>query len=838
MHPEAATELTPERWRRIEAIFHAALQMPESRRADFLAGSCAGDDALLAELQRLLFAFEDEKRFRPPVAVIEPKGRLGETIGGYKLDAELGQGGMGTVYLAHRVDGEFDQQVALKVVSSHLRTQFFTERFRTERQILAGLNHAHITRLLDGGVSASGDPYLAMEHVDGAPIDRYCDEKLLTIPDRIRLFLQACSAVEYAHRNLVVHRDLKPGNVLVTKDGNAKLLDFGTAKLLQAAPAGSTTTRFHAMTLRYASPEQLRGEPVSTSMDVYSLGVMLYELAAGAWPFGDPDSPIAGLERAVRDVDPKPPGSVITDEAAKLRSTPKAKLAGVLEGDLRDVIAKAIDADSRRRYGSVEQLSADLRRYLGGRPVLAREHTWLYRGARFAQRHRRLLAAAAVLSVVLGFAILTAVQEYGREQRRMVQVRNLSQSYLTDILNEVGKLPGSMKARMLIVDRASKNLDQLLPEAPNDPELRRALAAAYLQLGDIQGLPFTISLGDTAGAVESYRKAEAMAEHAGAQDWESLAVLAQARRQIGQIRTRAGQVADALPMLASALEPARRLWRHAPRDFRVGGKPAGALYVSANLTLGYTLLQSAGAGNSVPQYAQAVDQFRKTLQLAEELHAAYPGTDMTGGVSQYLGFALEGMGECAGNPAYFKEGAAAHRRSVEVDCTAFEKDATPFTQRTCADALGELSWALHRAGEGEPAVAAAARSLALMEPVARSEPESAEAQEDLADAFFHLGAAENTAGRFQRAIVDLRKAESLLRPLRSGPSGDVLDTSKLYVDIERQFAVAFLETHNVRDAIECLQKAISAAEGRAVFGDPLRAQVARELAQAQARLAK
>ena len=293
---------------------------------------------------------------------------------------------------------------------------------------------------------------------------------MLAVPDRIRLFLQACSAVEYAHRNLVVHRDLKPGNVLVAKDGNAKLLDFGTAKLLLAAPPGSTTTRFRAMTPRYASPEQLRGEPVSTSMDVYSLGVMLYELATGAWPFGDPDSPIAGLERAVRDIDPRPPGSVIADEAARLRSSSKAKLAGVLDGDLRHVIARAIEADSRRRYASVEQLSADLRDLPGGgEPVLARRHHhWLYRcraGLR-AAASLRLLAAAAVLTVVLGFAILTAVQEYGREQRRMVQVRNLSQSYLTDILNEVGKLPGSMKARMLIVDRARKNLDQLLPRSP------------------------------------------------------------------------------------------------------------------------------------------------------------------------------------------------------------------------------------------------------------------------------------------------------------------------------------------------------------------------------------
>jgi serine/threonine protein kinase len=308
---------------------------------------------------------EDEKRFKPPAGAMEAKGRLGETVGGYKLDAELGQGGMGTVYLAHRADGEFEQQVALKVVSSHLRTRFFTERFRAERQILADLNHPNITRLPNGGVDITGDPYLVMAYVDGQALNRYCDERLLAIPDRIRLFLEACSAVEYAHRKLVVHRDLKPGNILVTKDGVLKLLDFGTAKLLLTTAAEHTTTRFHAMTLRYASPEQLRGESVSTSVDVYSLGVMLYELLVGAWPFGDPASPIAGLERAVRDVDPAPPRSLITDESARLRSTSKAKLARVLDGDLQNIVRRAVEAGSQRRYSSVEHLSEDLRRYLG-----------------------------------------------------------------------------------------------------------------------------------------------------------------------------------------------------------------------------------------------------------------------------------------------------------------------------------------------------------------------------------------------------------------------------------------------------------------------------------------
>ena len=835
MNPDlGAPSLTPDRWQRIELLFHAALETPEAERTGFLVKACGGDSVLLAELQNLLFAFDDEKRFQPPSAAPEPKGRLGEAVGGYILDSELGQGGMGTVYLAHRSDGAYEQHVALKAVSAHLRTRFFTERFRAERQILADLNHPHITRLLDGGVSATGDPYLVMEYVDGQPIDRYCDERLLPVPDRIRLFLQACSAVEYAHRKLVVHRDLKPGNLLVTRDGVPKLLDFGTAKLLLAA-AESTTTRFGAMTPRYASPEQLRGEPVSTSMDVYSLGVMLYELVVGKWPFGDPDSPIAGLERAVRDVGPLRPGLAATAESARLRSTSKPRLARVLDGDFRSVVSKSLETDPRRRYASVEQMSEDLRRYLAGQPVLAREQTLLYRGARFAQRHRWRLALGAVLCAGLGFSGFTAFEQYGREQRRMVQVRDLSQSYLTDILTEVNKLPGSMKARRLIVDRARRNLDQLLPEAPQDPELRRALAAAYLQLAGIQGQPFTVSEGDTAGALESFRKAEAMAAQAGARDWEMLAMLVRARTAIAQIDNRAGNSSEARALLESSLTPARRLWRDAPANLvGVDGKPAAELYISTNLALGHTMLNAADSVHTAAGYEQAVDQFRRTIAIAAQVQAAHPEMpDRVAACSQWLGFALEGMGRLTGDPAYFEESVAAHRRAADGACKNFAKGPRPQTQRDCGDALSELSWAMHWAGQGPQAVDAASRALAYIAPVSNAEPDSGEAQRDLADAWFHLGAAENTAGKYRDAIVHLRTAEAHLRPQGQVPANDPIETVKLYVYIQRELANSLLATKDAGAAVEALEKALSAAQRRTATADFEIAELRRRLEQAR-----
>jgi tetratricopeptide (TPR) repeat protein len=349
----------------------------------------------------------------------------------------------------------------------------------------------------------------------------------------------------------------------------------------------------------------------------------------------------------------------------------------------------------------------------------------------------------------------------------------------------------------------------LSPEAPNDPELRRALATAYLELADIQGKPFAVSIGDTQGALVSYGKAEAMAAHAASNDWEMLAVLVQARIMTAVIKTRSGQYAQATALLNSTLDPARRLWKDAPRNFQVNGKPAAALYEEANLRLGHALLNSA---DTVPELQAALDQFRRTIAIAAEIQAAHPGVDdVAAGASQYAGFALEGLGLRTGSHAYFEQSVAAHQRSADSACKAFEKDPSQQAQRRCGDALGELSWALHQAGEGEPAVQAASQSLARMEPVAKAEPDSVEAQQDLINAFFHLGAAESIAGRFGAAMGHLRTAESMmLGALRKAAPNDALQTSKLYSDIQRELGDTLLLTHDFDGAVGAFQKSIAA----------------------------
>jgi eukaryotic-like serine/threonine-protein kinase len=509
------------------------------------------------------------------------------------------------------------------------------------------------------------------------------------------------------------------------------------------------------------------------------------------------------------------------------------------QGDLSSVLLKAIEDHPRRRYTSVEQLSDDLRRWLAGLPVLAREQTLLYRGARFVQRHRWRVTAGALLILILSLSVLAVMREYGRERRRMAQVRNLSQSLLSDILTEVGRLPGSMKARLMIVDRARRNLDQLLPEAPGDPELRRTLAAAYLQLGDIQGRPFTVSLGDTTGAIESYRKAAALASRAAAEDWEMLAVLVRARLTIAQIEARAGQYPEAVALIRSILEPAKRLSQGAPAGFEEAGKPATAVYVEANRTLGYTMLKEGErAPFDMGRLQRILAQLESTVQIAERFQAAHPDLpDLVAPPSQLLGFALESLGNATGEDRYFREGVAAHQRTADLCCEAFRKDPTPQTQRNCSDGLGELSWALHRAGEGSAAVRTATQALTLMAPVSRAEPDSVEAQQDLIDAYLHLGAAENTAGNYMTAIGQLRTAESLLLPLLRDGAKDPLEAQGLYAHIERELGEALLAGNYAAAATQAFEMALSAAKRspKSSYWVPY---IQRELADARAARAR
>jgi serine/threonine protein kinase len=511
--------LTPNSWERLQTLFYHAAELPEADRDAFLEHECAGDELLLRQLGLMLAATERE-RTSSGSAPAQPIKQLD----GYELIRELGHGGMGTVYLARRADGQYEQEVALKLVSAHLQTAFFTSRFRAERQILARLNHPNITRLMDGGVGPGGAPYLVMEYVDGIPFTRYCDQHRLTITDRLHLFLQICSAVEYAHRNLIVHRDLKPGNILVTADGVPKLLDFGTAKLLSAGSEGEqsayagTSTGFASSdvhtaplmaTPSYASPEQLRNEPTTTAVDVYSIGVVLFELLTGRRP-SNSSSP----DKVHTATEPEPPEQAVTGEAAQKRSMTEARMRAALAGDLSTIVTKCLRPLPQDRYAWVNDLAADIRRYLDGRPVSARKQTALYRTAKFVRRNRGRLSAAAVLLLAtlasLGYAWHQQRQALADGQRAVRMQTFLYRLFQSANSNVTGKPATTLTEFLRLGVR-------FLPEYIKNPaDLRQArlgLAASMFQNRDYDAARqiFTEVVRDAQASADLPSEAEATA---------------------------------------------------------------------------------------------------------------------------------------------------------------------------------------------------------------------------------------------------------------------------------------------------------------------------------------
>lgn len=423
-------------WHRVEALLDAVLDLPPEQRSAYLDAACADDPTLRREVESLL-ALETQAQARLGESLDDFAGTfvnhlqtereeqdaaqvVGQAVGPFRIARLLGRGGMGSVYLAERADGAFFQQVALKIVRRGLDTDDILTRFRYERQILASLDHPHIARLLDGGVTPDGRPYFAMEYVDGVPITTFADSQRLTTQQRLVLFRTVCRAVQYAHQNLVIHRDLKPSNILVTADGTVKLLDFGIAKLLdeeaEVARVPQTRTGLNLMTPEYAAPEQITGEAVSVATDVYQLGGVLYELLTGHRPYNLPSRVRREIERIILEEEPTRPSTVVgiqraavpaatTASVSDTRQTSLDKLRRELRGDLDRIVLKALGKAPSERYPTVDQLSADVQRYLSGHPIMARRPTVRYRARKFVRRHRvgvTTVAAALLLGMVFG----------------------------------------------------------------------------------------------------------------------------------------------------------------------------------------------------------------------------------------------------------------------------------------------------------------------------------------------------------------------------------------------------------------------------------------------------
>jgi serine/threonine protein kinase len=440
--------MRPELWARIEEIVQSAIDCPSENRPALIDAACGDDAELRRDVESLMAlnedgAFTSSPGFADAVKILEQRNaKLNEDrrIGAYRILREIGRGGMGTVYLAARDDDAFHKLVAIKIIRRGLDSDDIIRRFHGERRILAMLDHPNIARLLDGGSTDDGLPYFVMEYIEGEPIDVYCDSRNLTVTERLKLFQGVCAAVRYAHQNLVVHRDIKPGNVLVTKEGVPRLLDFGIAKALAAGTAAglATQTAFRPLTPEYASPEQIRGEPITTASDVYSLGVLLYLLLTGHSPYGRMSSP-AEIERAICEKEPERPSFRVMRGAAGPKQRPArigpgslsqtregspGKLRRRLDGDLDNIVLMALRKEPQRRYTSAEQLSEDIARHLANRPVIARAETLGYRAAKFIRRNRAWVAVAALIFLILAGGIAATLwQAHAARRQRQKAAR-------------------------------------------------------------------------------------------------------------------------------------------------------------------------------------------------------------------------------------------------------------------------------------------------------------------------------------------------------------------------------------------------------------------------------
>lgn len=803
--PREQQSLTPERWRRIEELFHRAEELPAAERGSFLDRECRDDESLRQEIARMLednaWGEEDVSRSIGLLAsAFSRDGQLAADtmVGPYRIERELGRGGMGVVYLARR-EGEFSRQVAIKVLRAAVGAMEH-RLFLRERRILAQVEHPNIARLLDGGTLADGRPYLVMEYVAGLPLLEWCGSRRTGIRDKLTIFLKVCEAVSAAHRSLVVHRDLKPHNVLVTADGTPKLLDFGIAKLLpQGLEEGEQTLLASGwVTPQYASPEQLNSGPVTTATDVYALGLILHELVSGSRAYD-----LAGLSLAQ-----------ILDRvtASPVEASPLIRRHGA---DLEKIVLHALEKDPADRYGSAEQLAEDLRRYLDKRPIQARKGSWLYRTRKLLVRN--WVASSAVAAVLISLVTMLAQarqaadreatlralaeseraaaleaqrktrqaaddalqqraqaqraaqealahqqateREHSQAERRFAQVRQLSNRFLFDFHDAIQPLPGATPARQLVVKTALDYLNQLAADKPADPQLAAELATAYERIGDIQGNSYFPHLGDRTGAKKSYQRALALREPLGIGDPVRLRDLVLSHLKLGDIADQEGNTAEA----ARRYETAVALYEGSPRNHRMHDDAGSKAY-----------LRRSDLFDKTNQTARSLADLSRALERIESLRARSPRE------SRYLGD-LAIVWNKLGNRRFAAgqvDGALeARRRGLEFsrDALAAQPDNQIFQRALMLNELGFGELLSNPIVGTKRDLDAAHRhisnGLRLGQVIFERDPQNIQARSDASFAWYSLGQWHEDREQWPQAVDAHRKAVDLVADLvRRDPS--------------------------------------------------------------------
>jgi non-specific serine/threonine protein kinase/serine/threonine-protein kinase len=774
--------VTQEGWKRAKDLFSSALVLPETEREAFLAAQ-QDEREILDEVRSLLETYRDSPDFLENATPELPAefresvtSLVGRRIGVWELVREIGQGGMGIVYLAEREDGEYRQQAALKVLKPGPQRDLLLGLFRRERQILAQLQHPNIARLMDGGTT-DGQVFYVMEYVAGSPLTAYCDANHFTIQQRLKLFCEICDAVSYAHRKLIIHRDLKPENILVTADGAPKLLDFGLAKVFEDSSGtekAASITIGPMLTPSYASPEQVRGEHLSTATDIYSLGVVLYELLTGRNPQAQANQSPLAVCRAILEEEPPPPSRATENSRDRQ-----------LAGDMDNVILKALRKEPERRYASVGDLRADLERYLQGLPVQASRVTLAYRVRKFVSRNRAAVAAAvlALLSLFIGLGVSMwevhiARMQRTRAERHFNDVRKLANSLLFEIDDKIRDLPGATDARRLMVTRAGEYLDYLAGEAAGDTKLNLELADAYARLGQVQGDPSFPNLGDRSGAQASYEKSSRIAEDALRRDPKNaraLQIMVNSLSAEGWLMVTANRSADAVATQQKAVDASQALVRFYPQETSYRQQLAEQLKDLGDM-MGNPWFPGLGDIDGADRC------YSRSLEIWTQSLAQLPQTPemLQNRVRLYYSLSLlqwEGRGRSA--PAH---------QWVEK---ALEKmQDLPPSQRDKAGELSRMGALYAVAGEADSlrsprqAIVEYKRSLGYERQLKAADPRNTKANEDLSWALVLYGAfLRRLPARHGEALAALREAVNLGSLMPSEELGDTKNEGEAEVRI-------------------------------------------------------
>ncbi|HYP14227.1 MAG TPA: serine/threonine-protein kinase [Bryobacteraceae bacterium] len=743
--------MTEQRWSRVKQVLGTALELRGDARSEFVAQACGTDADLRDEVEALLVSSDEADDFieKPALASADfpsedPDALLETRLGNYRILQLIGEGGMGAVYRAMRDEGDFPLQVAVKVVKRGMDSKAILRRFREERRILARLDHPNIAKLLDGGITPDGRPYFVMEFLEGTPIHVYCQKHDLSVRERIDLFLGACSAVEYSHRNLIVHRDLKATNILVSDGGMPKLLDFGIAKLLTHDSTTSQETTIAAerlMTPDYASPEQIRGEAITTSTDVYSLGVLLFEVLTGQRPFRLLGLSNAEMSRVIATTDPPKPSSVAP-----------AHFRQQLKGDLDTIVLKALERSPDRRYASVQALAEDLQRHLMGKPVKAQPDRVSYRVRKFLGRHRTSVAAGVLITLAF-FGLATAyawqfgvAQAREREARkRFTDLRELATSFLGDLDGELNKIPGSTPAREILASKVLRYLDMLAHDDIQDRSLQRELATAYDRLGDVQGGPKSSNLGNSAAALESYGKSLTILERlstAEPQNGQLALDLANGHSKLSDLLSLMGEHQTALEQEERALA-AREAWLARNQNDREAKRAVAA-----------GSQELAGDLERLGRYDQAVAHRRRALVLLRELTGSGEADD---NLRLALALAEKRMGRIVLRKGSFRDAHHYFDRAMAIEKQVIgERHGQLVARMNLSFSHHDKGLAYLQAGSYDPALQSFTEALRIREQLSAADPKNVRAASLLAATRLHMGLTRLRKGLKAEAIADFK----------------------------------------------------------------------------------